>query len=276
MNANNHYFPASAFHASCTSGWANWPVANDESTEGGYMSVLNATAMSVNSAFAQMGTEVDLCSISKIAKSLLVHSASPHSNPWMIQPSMILGTNYISPLTMATAYAAFANKGVVCTPVAITKVTTPEGSNLDVPKTTCTQGIPAKIANAVAYALQRVMQYGTAVSANPGDGVPILSKTGTTDYAHENWLVTSTTKVSTATWIGNVQGVGPNGTQADMHYVYFQYKNSGPLIQGNNVKFFVAKPVLRAINSKFGGAPFATPEHSLLYPYVPPPPPAPK
>src|SRR5690606_31770857 len=108
----------------------------------------------------------------------------------------------------ATAYAAFANKGVVCTPVAIAKIVGPDGKTIPAPKTTCTQAIPENIANTIAYALQRVIQYGTAATANPHDGVPVLAKTGTTTHAYDNWLVTSSTEVASALWIGNVQGVG--------------------------------------------------------------------
>ncbi|MCX7520918.1 transglycosylase domain-containing protein [Microbacterium sp. STN6] len=275
VNANVHKFPASSFHASCTGGWGDWPVANDESSEGGYLSVMEATTWSVNTAFAMMATKLDLCSISDVAKRLLVHSASPTANPWQIVPSMILGTNYISPLTMATAYAGIANKGVVCTPIAITKLVGRDGEEKPVPKTTCTRAMPENIAAAVSYALQNVMKSGTAMAANPRDGVPIMSKTGTTDYAYDNWLVTSTTSIATATWIGNVQGVpDANGIyrKADMHRVYFRANGTGPAIAGNNIKFYVAKPILQALNATYPGGALPTPPNSLLYPYRPPTP----
>jgi len=269
VNANEHQFTDSQFHASCTN-FANdkWPVSNDESTEGGNMTVLQATEMSVNTAFAMMGTKLDLCAVSDVAKSLLVHSASPDRNPWDIVPPMLLGTNYISPLTMATAYAAFGNNGVVCTPIALNKVIAANGTEIPVPKSTCTQGLAPNITAGVDYALQRVMTNGTATTANPRDGVPVLGKTGTTDGAHDNWLVTSTTKVATATWIGNIQGV-PNARgvsqKVDMHNVYFRANGTGPAIRGNNVKFSVVKPILAALNAVYGGAAFPTPDNSLLY-----------
>ena len=59
-----------------------------------------------------------------------------------------------------------------------------------------------EIAAGVTYALQGVMRGGgTAASANPYDDIPIMGKTSTTDDSLENWLMTSTTKVSTATWV---------------------------------------------------------------------------
>jgi membrane peptidoglycan carboxypeptidase len=207
----------------------------------------------VNTAFAEMGTKTNLCDISNAAQGLLVHSASPDTNPWQIVPSMILGTNYISPLTMATAYAGIANNGVVCTPVAIDKIVKADGSELPVPKTTCKQGIPANIAAGVGYALQHVMTAGTATAANPNDGVPILGKTGTTDNSLENWLVTSTTKVATATWVGNVSGA-----------VALRSQRFGGW-NGGDVKFHIAQPILAAMNAAYGGGPLPVPDDSLLY-----------
>ncbi|MEO8907926.1 MAG: penicillin-binding transpeptidase domain-containing protein, partial [Microbacteriaceae bacterium] len=259
--SSGHVFQGSQFPGTCTGGfYGPWPVTNDEGESGGRMSVLSATENSVNTAFAQMGTQSNVCTISDAAKGLLVHSASPDSNPWFIGPSMILGTNYISPLTMATAYAGIANNGVVCTPIAIDKVVNADGSQHAVPKTACTQGLPVNIAAGVGWALQHVMTAGTATSANPRDGVPILGKTGTTDNSLENWLVTSTTKVATATWVGNVSGAVA---------LRSQYFNG---VGGGDVKFHIARPILAALNAAYGGGALPSPDSSMIAaPYVAPP-----
>ncbi|GAB3608412.1 transglycosylase domain-containing protein [Humibacter ginsengiterrae] len=260
VNANVHSFPESQF-ATCGDGFGNvvWPVANDESSEGGYMSVLQATEASVNTAFAMMATKLNLCDISNAAQALGVHPANPapHSeggNPWIINPPMVIGSgNYIAPLAQAQAYAGIANGGKTCTPIAIDKAVDANGKAIAVPKTTCTQAIPENVAATVTWALQHVMTAGTATGANPNDGVPIMGKTGTTDYAHENWLVTSTSKVAQATWIGLISGA------TDMHYVYFKG------IQGNNVKFNVVKQVDTALDSVYGGSAFPAPDNTLIY-----------
>jgi membrane peptidoglycan carboxypeptidase len=200
-----------------------------------------------------MGTKVDLCSILNAAKGLGVHLASK-SEKWVQTPSLILGTNYISPLTMATAYAGIANNGTVCTPVAIDRVVNPDGTDHAVSKTTCTQGLKPEIAAGVTYALQGVIRGGgTAASANPYDGTPIMAKTGTTDDSLQNWLITSTTKVATATWVGNVSGSTPLRS--------LTFKGVG----GGNVKFSIAKPILKAIDALYGGDDFAKPTDAVLY-----------
>jgi membrane peptidoglycan carboxypeptidase len=260
VSANNHYFPARDFHSSCSHGWNSWNVANSSPGEGGMMSVLEATERSVNSAYAAIESRLDLCKVTHIAKSLLVHSASPNTNPWQTVPSMVLGTNYVSPLTMATAYAAFANNGVVCTPVAISRIVGADGKDIPAPATTCSQAIPPNIANTIAYALQKVITSGsgTAVTANPHDGVPILAKTGTTDHLHQNWLVTSTTNVASALWIGNIRGA------TSMLNMFFQNRGKGPRFNGMYVKFAVGKRILHAIDQDYGGTAFPAGDRALI------------
>ncbi|MHA7987741.1 transglycosylase domain-containing protein [Rathayibacter sp. CAU 1779] len=253
---SGYAFPFSDFTASCEGGrlsGGSYPVSNDSSSEGGQMSVLAATESSVNTAFMQMATQLDLCNIANVAKALGVHSASPSANPFQIVPSMVIGTNYIAPLTMATAYAAIADNGVYCSNVAIDKIVTTTGASVAVPKSTCTQAIPSTVAAALAWTLEHVITAGTATSANPDDGTPILAKTGTTDSYQQNWLVTSSSKVANATWVGQISG---------SHDLRDYYYNGSPL---NNAKFYADRTILKALDGVYGGSEFTTPPTTLIY-----------
>jgi len=252
VNGTQHLFPQNQFHSSdpCQDiGGAAWPVSNDEGESVTATTVMNATAQSINTIFAKMATQLDLCGIKQRAQDLLVHGADEQVNRFMANPSSVLGTNYISPLTMATAYAGIANNGVACSPIAIDKIVDASGAQHAVPKSTCsTTPIDPQVAAAAIFALQGVLRGGgTAASANPGDGIPIFGKTGTTDNSVENWLVTSTTKVAQATWVGNVEGGVALRSQV------FQG------ITGGNVKFAIAKRILTALNATYGGAAFPSP-----------------
>ncbi|MDQ1577147.1 MAG: hypothetical protein QOH55_2297 [Microbacteriaceae bacterium] len=256
IDASQHTFAQSRFHSSppCADiGGAPWQVANDEGSATS-LGVLAATAESVNSAFAMMATKLDLCGIKQSAQSLLLHGANERVNRFMANPSSVIGTNYIAPLSMATAYAGLANGGVACSAIAIDKITAADGSDHPVPKSVCsTNPIDPKVAAGVIYALQGVLRSGgTAASANPRDGVPIFGKTGTTDHSLENWLVTSTTKISQATWVGNVQGSVPLRSQR------FQG------ITGGNVKFSIVKPIVTALNAVYGGGQFPAVDGKFL------------
>ncbi|UAJ81456.1 penicillin-binding protein [Leifsonia sp. ZF2019] len=252
INASQHTFPMSDFTSTCgdISG-PSWQVSNDEGSAS-RLSVMAATAESVNTAFAQMATKTDLCSILNAAKSLGIHTAAT-GGTLNSYPSMILGTNEVAPLTMATAYAGIADGGTVCTPVAIDKVINADGSAHAVSPTTCTQGLDKDIAAGVTYALEGVMTDGTATSANPWDGTPIMGKTGTTDDSLQNWLITSTTKVAQATWVGNVSGSTP------LRSLSFDG------IGGGNVKFSIVKPIQKALDQLYGGDDFTKPTNSSLY-----------
>jgi len=273
---NRTVIPQSKFHGSCDSYQGNWNVGNDSAGEGGPMSVMTATAQSVNTAFAVMGEQIDLCQLADDAKALGVKPAYPYEQAYNSKgqlvnvtdssgkpvaaklsdlPSSILGTNYISPLDMAVAYAGIANGGKTCSPVYIDKMTDSSGKSLPVPQTTCTQAIDPKIAAGVTYALANgpLIGSGTGAAANPHDGVPMMGKTGTANGPDnepgvQNWLVTSTTKVSNAIWVGNVTG-----------HVAFQNMYFGG-VPGRNVKFSIDKPILAMLDSTYGGGQFAKPD----------------
>jgi membrane peptidoglycan carboxypeptidase len=251
VNTTQHTFDYSQFHNSCIRyGTGSFPISNADAAPA-EMTVTQATAASVNTAFMKMGESLDLCQILNDAKAMGIHAADPAANPLTSYPTMILGTNFIAPLAMATAYAGIANNGVVCTPVAIESITTAQGKHIAPTPTTCTQGMPAPIAAGVAQALQTVLQPGgTAATANPGDGVPILAKTGTTNNAVQNWLITSTTKIANATWVGNVSGT------ADFYNTYVNRVN------GYQLKFLMDKPILQTLDAAYGGQAFATPPAS--------------
>ena len=227
---------------------------------------MNATAASINTIFAKMATQLDLCGIKQRAQDLLVHGADEAANPLRANPSSVLGTNYIAPLTMATAYAGIANNGVACSPVAIDKIVTGDGTQHAVPKSTCSKTpIDPGVAAAAIYALQGVLRGGgTAASANPDDGVPIFGKTGTTDDSLQNWLVTSTTKVAQATWVGNVEGAVALRSQ--------EFQGIG----GGNVKFSIVRQIQTALNKLYGGGDFPAPPSKYVYAPPPPKQPTPK
>ncbi|MBW8871208.1 MAG: penicillin-binding protein, partial [Leifsonia sp.] len=269
VSGTQHLFPQTQFHESdpCNDiGGAPWPVSNDEGESVTATTVMNATAQSINTIFAKMATQLDLCGIKQRAKDLLVHGADEASNPFMANPSAVLGTNYIAPITMATAYAGLANNGVACSPIAIDKIVDANGAEHAVPKTQCsTTPIDPQVAAAAIFALQGVLRGGgTAASANPGDGIPIFGKTGTTDNSVENWLVTSTTKVAQATWVGNVQGGVALRSQS------FQG------IGGGNVKFAIAKRIITSLDAAYGGGAFPSPSGKFTTAPPAPKPAAPK
>lgn len=197
----------SEFKDSCEPG-GQWSgkygrYTNDEN-EVGPRTVLQATAQSINGVFLNMGTEVDQCQTRNDAIAFGVHTGN--GAPLTHNPAAILGTNSVAPLTMAAAYAGIANHGVFCEPIAIDSLVSPGGNTLAGQKKQCSQAIPADLDAAVGFAMEGVFAGGTAYAARP-PGVSVLGKTGTTNNAAQTWTVGSTTKVSTAVWVGNAVGM---------------------------------------------------------------------
>jgi membrane peptidoglycan carboxypeptidase len=252
VSTTEHSFPQAEFTNSCTPVSGNpWEVANAEQVPPS-MTVLAATVESINTAFGAMAKQLDLCGIQKTAEAMGIHQAdgsAPGSTP-----ASVLGTNPLAPLVLAEAYAGFANGGVACTPTTIDSVTTASGATIRPTPATCNRGVSAEVAGTVDYALQGVLSgSGTAATANPGDTVPKFAKTGTTDGDEQNWLITSTTKYTNATWIGNVQG-------------HVRLAN-WPFLQGTtgySAKFGVSKKMMTYLDGTYGGGPLPTPDPAMI------------
>lgn len=207
----------------------NYNPKNDSPGESGNYTVAAATAGSINLAFLNMAQKLDLCDIRDTAESLGVHRAD--GGELQYTPSSVLGVNEIAPMTMAAAYAAVANNGIYCKPIAIEQVTSPSGKQLGGQTKDCKQVLDPEVAHAAVYAMKGTIASGTARGAQTPDGTQLFAKTGTTDTANQIWLVGSSSRVATAYWQGNTDGKlnnlrhysnGVNGTYAGVRASVWQ------------------------------------------------------
>ncbi|WP_368498819.1 transglycosylase domain-containing protein [Herbiconiux sp. A18JL235] len=239
------------FKDSCTGGnGGTYSVKNDGGSNPGNVTVLNATANSVNLAYLRMAQKLDQCEIRKTAEAFGVHRAD--GNPLGENPADVLGTNEIAPLTMAAAFAAVANEGTYCSPIAIDKILDAEGNELPVPTSTCSQAVAPNIAATMITALEAVINSGTATASNPRDGIPHFGKTGTTDSEKDTWFVGASTELATAVWVGNVVGtVSIRNTSIDGQ-------------SGGNVRHSIWKQFMTDADGKYGGTEFPTADNTLV------------
>jgi membrane peptidoglycan carboxypeptidase len=208
VNANRREWNVGRdFTASCSklNVGEKWNPNNSDGQGKGSMTVLAATANSVNTAYADMASQIDLCNLASTAESV-GFSPSLSSKPDVeVRPSMILGTQNTSPLHMAAAYATFASGGTYCEPIAITRIVDTDGKELEVPSANCDpNALDPAVANTVTYALQAVMTDGSGKRSQL-DGRPSAGKTGTAQLNTHTWFVGYTPQVSTAVWIGNAE-----------------------------------------------------------------------
>lgn len=249
-------FPAGSFK--CADPDASWSPGNDTDNEGGYQSVMTATKLSVNGAYASMAEKLDLCDIMQKAEDLGVHRAD--KTPLEKNPPSILGSNSntVAPLTMASAYAGIASKGTYCASVAIDKIVTSNGDDVAVPKADCHRELPESIAVATGYALHGVLTGGTAqVDAGSVGNAWGFAKTGTTDFAHSTWVVGGTTKTVTATWVGNISG------STNLRNVY-GWAPGGK--KASDLRHAVWSAIMSANEAKYPGATsWPAPDEQYLY-----------
>ena len=241
------------FTDSCNGPYSgSWSPKNDAPAPG-YMSVRQATALSVNGAYVAMALELDLCKTKDIAESLGIHTAVKVDNPnttlvdnvIQTNPSAIIGTNDIAPLSVAAAYAGIANHGVFCKPIAVTSVTDAAGKKLAGQDADCKRAISEDVAAAAVSALQTAMD---GYNANTRDGTELMGKTGTTDKSKQTWVTSSSTKVTTTVWVGNISG----------SYPIRLYPNGG------NIRHQVSHDIMSSVNKSYKGGSFDEAPQNLI------------
>ncbi|ANB07621.1 penicillin-binding protein [Streptomyces ambofaciens] len=178
-------------------------LANENETEVGPYDMREATAKSVNTYYVQMISDIGICPVTQMAQKMGVERAN--GNELEQTPSIALGVTEVSPLTMASAYAAFASRGMYCTPVAIESISQRIGNkskSLEVPKSTCSRAMSETTADTVNTLLKGVVEDGTGQQAGL-DSRPSAGKTGTTDERFAAWFVGYTPDLAGAVWVGD-------------------------------------------------------------------------
>ncbi|KKD05883.1 transglycosylase domain-containing protein [Streptomyces sp. WM6386] len=178
-------------------------LENESESEKGPYRLRKAMELSVNTYFVQMISDIGLCPVVNMTNKLQVVQGNGDKLPEV--PAIALGSKGISPLTMATAYAAFASRGMYCTPIAIESITqkvAQQQKSLEVPKSTCSRAMSETTADTVNQLLKGVVDSGTGQTAGLSDR-DNAGKTGTTDSRKNAWFVGYTPNLSGAVWVGS-------------------------------------------------------------------------
>jgi membrane peptidoglycan carboxypeptidase len=177
------------------------------------MTALQATKQSLNTAYAAMGNQLNMCGILETAQKLGIKygSGAPldaaDDNDYIpaLGPASILGTVQVAPIDMAAAFATFAADGEFCKPTPIESMTDADGEEIEVPGADCDQVLDKEVAQGVAYAMSQTFNGGTTSSL--GIGVPAAAKTGTTNFeVGATSLIGFTRTLSTMVWTGDPKG----------------------------------------------------------------------
>ncbi|SDK63156.1 transglycosylase domain-containing protein [Arthrobacter sp. ok362] len=242
-----------------------------------YMSVLDGLANSINTITFASASQLDLCGIQKVVDSVGIHGGlpqpnDPHPQVNMTRLSNLIGATQTAPLTMASAFATFANDGKYCEPIAIDSVTDATGAQLPAQTPNCRDAIKPEVARGVAYAMQEVLNRGSGSLIQPRistrTSFPIAAKTGTNDNNSSTWVAGYTRGLATATWFGDPLGDQQRAGQNVTINGNFYKGIDGYMIAGPQFSNYMAQ-----VAPGYGTDPFPAPPSDMLYgpaPVAPP------
>ncbi len=184
--------------------------SNAGDSEAGVFDMVNATWESVNTYYVQLEERTGLERPADIAEATGMRRMDRDllSHRLYRIPSFTLGTNTISPLALANAYATFAAHGRYCKPLAVVSVTDGRARKYQTAQESCNQALEPGVADTVTAVLRGVIdgpnprRTGTGASI----GRPAAGKTGTLQGFAGALFAGYTPQLAAAVWMGDPFG----------------------------------------------------------------------
>lgn len=154
---------------------------------------------SINTATTAAAEETDLCEITDVLSRVGYVQADNGKEISPADPSFVLGSEEVSPLTQASAFATLANDGEYCAPRALEEVTDAQGKEYDIPEANCEQAIDSDV---VAELNETLIPIAEERTAEGDPEFPMAGKTGTDNFESSTWFNGYTTGLSTSAWAG--------------------------------------------------------------------------
>ena len=172
-----------------------WEVHNYADEHAGTMNLIDATANSVNTIFAQLVVDVGPSAVADVAARMGVASE--------LDPvcSITLGSQDVTPMDMATGYATLAARGIHHVPSPFELVRTSAGKTLERIQSNGDQALAQNDADLVTLALQGVVTRGTGTAASLA-GRAAAGKTGTAQNYQDAWFCGYTPQLAACVWVG--------------------------------------------------------------------------
>jgi 1A family penicillin-binding protein len=173
-------------------GW----LPEDEHSTSDEITMRSALRTSSNRAAVQMLTSVGISKAVGYAEKLNIPKP-----PGV--PSLALGASDVTLTALTAAYGAFANGGIVRTPVLIRRVEDSDGAVLYTDEGKSHRAVSEATAFLMSSMLSDVINAGTAYRARQiGFNLPAAGKTGTTNDYNDAWFVGYTPHLVTGVWVG--------------------------------------------------------------------------
>jgi penicillin-binding protein 1A len=198
------YYPEGVY--SCEDERA-WCVSTYGHNYLGSVSVSRATLSSDNTVYAQLTLDTGPAKVAAMARRLGIRES-----PLSPFPSIGLGSQEVTPLEMASAYATIAAGGIYSKPFAIRRVVFANGkkdTEAGWGQPERQRAIPDWVAAEVMDVLEQNHTSGTGSLAASYFYSPAAGKTGTTEEITDAWYCGMTPTLSTTVWMGYQRGKVP-------------------------------------------------------------------
>ncbi|ACU77725.1 glycosyl transferase family 51 [Catenulispora acidiphila DSM 44928] len=183
-----------------------WKPTDETQGEAGPQTMTSALWNSVNNYFIKLQEQTGLCEPARLAAAagLTIDSDNGAGKRLEQIGSFTLGTNQVTPIAMANAYATIAARGMYCKPTAVISITDTSGKQYPVATPDCHQTIDPSLTDQLTGMLQGVVDKGTGSKVKDYFSGPAAGKTGTNDSRLMTWFDGYTPNLAAAVWVGEV------------------------------------------------------------------------
>ncbi|MEO6132410.1 MAG: transglycosylase domain-containing protein, partial [Saprospiraceae bacterium] len=191
------YFP-NELHTYIVKG-ERWTPGNSDELYGGYSSLTQGLAKSINTLAVQLIYETGFDAVIQKARRMGIKGEMPRV------PSLALGTAEITLIDLVSAYSTFLTKGYHRPYTLITRIEDADGTVLEEYKTQpSTSVFSEETVGMIDQMLANVIDNGNAGSLRWLYGIKgaVAGKTGTTQFQSDGLFVGMTPKFIAGTWVG--------------------------------------------------------------------------
>lgn len=190
------YSPRSLIEDKPYTGENGWQPQNYDHRYLGTMTLADALRLSRNVVAVKLIEQVGPERVARLAGRMGLPGKLP------AYPSLALGSAEVTPLEMATAYAAFAREGETVASFAVKGIYYPSGERVIPERLQPSRVLDQSTARQMISMMKGVVLSGTGTAAAV-PGLDIGGKTGTTDAYRDAWFVGFTPRYTMAVWVGN-------------------------------------------------------------------------
>ncbi|HEY1117176.1 MAG TPA: transglycosylase domain-containing protein [Acidimicrobiales bacterium] len=188
-----------------------YEVQNFGNSRGSTGSITSLTTSSSNCGYVRLGQIAGIDNVTELAGKMGLVTRNAANEIVPLDPSIFstpLGTQEVTPLGMAAAYAAIANDGQYHRPYYVERVLDRDGQLVFQHRDPGERVMSIETAQIAADILKANVEGGTGTAARVR-GHDVGGKTGTAQDFSNAWFVGFSKQLSTAVWMGAIEGNVP-------------------------------------------------------------------